>query len=64
MAQYSYWEDLRTDIRKPRSWLDATNMLLRRVGLIIVWHYDSFDPRAGFYRLHWWPRWCREHVKD
>ena len=33
---YNYWHDLRTDIRKPKSCLDAANMVLRRFRLILV----------------------------
>lgn len=44
---YNYWHDLRTDIRKPESWLDAANMVLRRLRLILVRNTEDGD-RA------WW----------
>lgn len=38
---YSYWHDLKTDIRKPKSWQDAANMVLRRFRLILVKNIDG-----------------------
>lgn len=33
---YNYWHDLVTDLRKPESWLDLANMILRRFRLVLV----------------------------
>lgn len=38
---YSYWHDLKTDIRKPKSWRDVANMVLRRFRLILVKNIDG-----------------------
>ena len=38
---YNYWHDLRTDLRKPESWLDLANMILRRFRLVLVKHIDG-----------------------
>lgn len=40
---YSYCHDLRTDIRKPESWLDLVNMVLRRFRLVLVKSVDGED---------------------
>ena len=48
---YNYWHDLRTDIRKPESWLDLTNMVLRRFRLVLVKTIDGEDVS---WRLRGW----------
>lgn len=60
MARYSYLEDLRTDIRPPRSLLDALNIVLRRFLLIAVatgYRHDdgTHCVRWRSLRLRCWP---------
>jgi hypothetical protein len=48
---YSYWYDLKTDLRRPRSWLDLVNMILRRFRLILV---KTMDGKTTTWRLRGW----------
>ena len=38
-----YWQDLKTDIRWPMSWLDFANQILRRFRLVLVLKYFSVE---------------------
>ena len=68
---YNYWYDLRTDLRKPESWLDLINMVLRRFRLVLV---KSIDGENVTWRVHGWLlfldevheqgrcEWCQKNV--
>jgi hypothetical protein len=49
---YSYWHDLITDLRKPKSWLDLANMILRRFRLVLVREIENSD--KSVMRLRKW----------
>jgi len=48
---YNYWHDVCTDLRKPESWLDLVNMVLRRFRLVLVKNVDGEDVT---WRLRGW----------
>jgi hypothetical protein len=48
---YNYWHDLKTDLRKPTSLLDATNMILRRFRLVLV---KQTSPERTTWRFRNW----------
>jgi hypothetical protein len=50
---YSYWHDLKTDLRRPTSWLDLANMILRRFRLVLVRNVDDEGETASW-RLRGW----------
>lgn len=58
-----YLKDLRTDLRRPASWLDFTNQLLRRVLLILVRHEDEATGEQWM-ALYYWPSFYRRITRD
>lgn len=48
---YNYWHDLKTDLRRPTSWLDVLNMVLRRFRLVLV---KVIDGENVSWRLRGW----------
>lgn len=53
-----YLDDLRTDLRRPYSVLDALNMVLRRVNLILVrYNHDQ----VSSWNIHRYQRWMAQH---
>lgn len=51
-----YWQDLKTDVRFPTSWLDFVNQILRRVRVVLI--KDVQEGRTSKWRLGSWVAMC------